>query len=145
MPRAWKRYPFGQSHYWEYLQGSVTFKALLTQGLFELASFQHLELRGSRKYPQLPIERHWTFQGGEGSQKPKISKESLKLNKNLQRCIKSLNQKAFRGEGMDSFRNNKMKHLETNTWTHLRVSSPLFLLANREVHGTICTNQPYAG
>ena len=31
------------------------------------------------------MDGYWTFQGGEGSQKPKLLKESMKLNWNFRR------------------------------------------------------------
>ena len=53
-----------------------------------------------------PEEGHWKFQGGGGSQKPKLLKESVKQNWNFKRGRGVQTIKTVRGRGMDIFWNN---------------------------------------
>jgi len=49
-------------------------------------------------YPPLPMDCHWKFQGGEGSQRPKFLKESMKLNRNFHRGWEVQSEKPSVGE-----------------------------------------------
>ena len=57
------------------LQESVRYVALrITPQLLLVEIFTSQTLCSSRKYPYPPMEDHWKFQGGGGSQKPKLLK-----------------------------------------------------------------------
>jgi len=79
-----------------------------------------LELSSPRKFfkirsssSTLPMDGHWKFRGGGGSQRPKFLKESMKLNWNFWRVggggVQS--KKTVHGGGMDIFWNRTFSFL----------------------------------